>query len=77
MGETYNHGLQASLSEKLLMQKQRQKYSRQKGMKANGGHHDYEEQDREDDIGPQPWYSIIDTRDFQDHNALAVHYLKR
>ena len=46
-------------------------------MKANGGDHDYEEQDREDDIGPQPWYSIIDTRDFQDHNALAAHYLKR
>lgn len=46
-------------------------------MKANGGHHDYEEQDGEDDIGPQPWYSIIETKDFQDHNALAAHYLKR
>lgn len=77
MGEAYNYGLQASLFEKLLMQKQRQKYSRQKGMKANGGHHDYEEQDGEDDIAPQPWYSIIDTRDFQDHNILAVHDLKR
>lgn len=43
MEEAYNPGTQASLSEMLLMQKQRQKYSRQKGMKANGGHHDYEE----------------------------------